>query len=381
MTMTRRRFAKAAAGSACAPLVAQRRGKGYIVYAGTYTGPDSKGIYAWRFQPGSGELAELGAVGETPNPSFLAIDGPARHLYAANEIGDYGGQRSGSVTSFAIEPGTGKLTAINTVATKGGGPCYVSLHNSGKWVFAANYGGGSVAVLPVADGRLGEAASFEQHKGSGADPKRQRGPHAHCIKPSPDGRFVLAADLGTDEIIVYRFDAATGKLAANDPPSFKTKPGSGPRHFAFHPNERLVYIINELASTVTAASWDAKAGKLAELQTVSTLPAGFDGENSTAEIVVHPNGRLLFGSNRGHDSIAVFAIDAQGKLTPKEHVSTKGQVPRNFALDPTGKYLFAANQKSNNIQVFQLDNGGRLTHTGKTLEVSSPVCVRFAPAG
>jgi 6-phosphogluconolactonase len=230
--------------------------------------------------------------------------------------------------------------------------------------------------MPVGeDGRLGEASAFVQHTGSGANPKRQRAPHAHCIQPSPDGKYVLAADLGIDQLLVYRF--ANGALAAHG--ALKLKPGAGPRHFAFHPNRKWVYVINELDSTVTAANW--KDGSLAEFQTIAALPAGFTGESWTAEVVVHPNGKFLYGSNRGHDSIAVFAIDGNGKLTVIEHTPTRGETPRNFALDPTGQFLFAANQKSGNVQLFRVEKTGRLTHTGEAVEVGSPVCVRFAPAG
>lgn len=374
MQISRRMFTTAMLSSAAGFGAA----KDYIVYIGTYTGPKSKGIYAWRST--GGKLAPLGAVGETPNPSFLALNTAGTHLFAANEIANYNGEKAGSVTAFTVDKSSGKLTALNTVSSKGGGPCYVSVDKTQKNVLVANYGGGSVAVLPIkADGNLQEASAFDQHTGSGATP-RQRGPHAHCVKLSPDNKFALVTDLGLDQLIVYRFDADKGSLTANDPPFGKLAGGSGPRHFAFHPRQSRVYVINELASTVTAFDWNGGNGTLSEIQTVSTLPAGFKGDTTTAEIVIHPNGRFLYGSNRGHDSLSVFGIGSDGKLTLIDHTPTKGQVPRNFALDPTGTMLFAANQKSDNVVLFRVDGKtGKLTETGEVLEVASPVCVRFLP--
>jgi 6-phosphogluconolactonase len=254
---------------------------------------------------------------------------------------------------------------------------------SGKAVLVANYGSGSVAVLPVKeDGSLAEASAFVQHSGSGPNPKRQQAPHAHSINVSPDNRFAIAADLGLDKLLVYRLDAAKGTLTPNDPPFAKVDPGFGPRHFAFHPDARHAYVINEMASTVTALTWDAARGVLNPVQTISTLPKDFKGDSTCAEVAVHPSGRFLYGSNRGHNSIAVFGIDrAKGTLTPVEHVSTQGKTPRNFGIDPTGSYLFAANQDSGNIVMFRIDaKTGRLTPAGQTLEAGAPVCVRFVPA-
>jgi 6-phosphogluconolactonase len=254
---------------------------------------------------------------------------------------------------------------------------------TGRNVLVANYGSGSVACLPVKeDGRLAEASAFIQHTGSSVNPQRQQGPHAHSVNMSPDNRFAMVADLGLDEVLVYRFDPVKGSLAANDPPFAKVKPGSGPRHFAFHPGGKFAYVINELASTVTALAYDARRGILSEVQTVSTLPPGFTGTSTTAEVQVHPSGKFLYGSNRGHDSIAVFGIDARkGTLTPIEHVPTQGKTPRNFGIDPTGSYLLAANQSSDNVVVFRIDpQTGRLTPTGQVLEVGIPVCVKFVAA-
>ena len=358
--------------------------KSYIVYIGTYTNDGkSKGIYAYRFDPGNGELSPLGLQAETVNPSFLAADPSGRFLYAVNEISDYQGQKAGSVSAFAMDRSTGKLTVLNTVSTKGDGPCHLMVDRTSKTLVVANYGGGSAASFPIgADGRLGEAASFDQHKGSSVDPERQKAPHAHCAMVSPNNRFVMVNDLGLDKVLVYKLNAAAGTITPNDPPSASVEPGSGPRHFAFHPNSKYAYAINEMKSTVTAFQYDAKKGALKPTQTISTLPADFHGSTSTAEIFVHPNGRFLYGSNRGHDSIAVFSIDpATGKLTAVDHTSTQGKTPRGFALDPSGRYLIAANQNSSTIVLFKIDQTtGKLTATGKTFEVGSPVSVTFVPA-
>lgn len=361
--------------AAAAGAAAQSRS--YLMYVGTYTGPktNSKGIYAWRYE--NGKFAPLGMVAETPNPTFLTIHPKGRYLYAANEVPEFEGERAGSVTAFSIDPAGGALKAMNAVSAKGPGPCYVSVDRTGRYVLVANYVGGSVAVLPIgADGKVGAASAFVQHSGSSANAQRQKEPHAHCIKPSPDNKYVLAADLGIDQLVVYRFDAKKGTLTPNDPPAGKLKPGAGPRHFAFHPKKKLVYQINELDSTVTAFQWNN--GALTEMQTISTLPSGWTGSTTTAEIIVHPSGRFLYGSNRGHDSIAVFSIDGSGKLSAVDHTSTQGQTPRNFVLDPAGEHLLAANQRSDNIVVFRIDRTtGKLTPTGDKLEAPSPVCIRF----
>jgi 6-phosphogluconolactonase len=352
----------------------------YFVYIGTYTRQKGKGIYAYRFQPAAGKLTPVGLAGESDNPSFLAVHPNRRFLYAVNEMS--GGKPEGYVSAFAIDPKTGKLAFLNKVSSRGGGPCHLMVDKSGKHLAVANYNSGSVAVFPVLpDGRLGEASAFMQHRGSSANPARQKGPHAHCVLFSPDNRFLLAADLGLDQVLVYRFDATKGSLAPNDPPSARVAPGSGPRHLAFHPKGSFLYVNNEMASTVTAFAYQPGGGILKELQTVSTLPAGFSGESTTAEIETDRAGKFLYVSNRGHDSIAVFAIDAKGALTPVEYASTQGKVPRSFALDPTGAYLFAANQDSYNVVVFRVDSKtGRLTPSGQVMEdVGQPVCVVFAP--
>ncbi len=364
-----------------ATLAAARRGK-YLSYVGTYTeeGSKSKGIYAYRYDAGTGEITALGLAAETTNPSFVAVHPNGHFLYAVNEVGNYKGPNSGGVSAFSIDRATGKLTFLNEVASRGADPCYVIVDKTGKYVLVANYTGGSVAVFPVLeDGRLGEASAFVQHSGHGTNPERQEGPHAHSIDLSPDNRFAFVDDLGLDELLVYKFDSAKGSLAPNDPPFAKLDAGAGPRHFALRPDGKFAYVISEMGRSVTVLANDAAGGKLQGVQTVSTLPKDFTGRNDDAEVEIHPSGKFLYASNRGHDSIAVFAIDpAKGTLTLVEYAPTLGKEPRSFEIDPTGTLLFAANQKSDNIVVFRIDGKtGRLTPTGKVLEVGSPVCVKF----
>jgi 6-phosphogluconolactonase len=358
----------------------------YLVFVGTYTEKQqSKGVYAYRFDPASAELAPLGLAAETTNPSFLAID-PTRHfLYAVNEIQRYKDASSGGVSAFAVasEKGsgpTGKLQLLNEVASRGADPCYIAFDKTGKYALVANYTGGSIAVFPVQpDGHIGDASAFVQHVGSSVNHERQEGPHAHWIESTPDNRFAIAVDLGLDKLLVYRFDEKKGTLAANNPPYAKLDPGAGPRHLAFSPNGRFAYVVNELQSTITAFAYDGRKGELQKLKTVSTLPKDFSGNNDTAEIKVHPSGKFLFASNRGHDTIALFSIDSKtGGLTLVDHFPTQGKTPRNFEIDPSGKFLFVANQETNNIVVFQITpSTGRLTATKQTVEVPAPVCLKF----
>lgn len=357
-------------------------GKESFMYVGTYTkaGSNSKGIYAYRFNSRGGEITSLGLAAENANPSFLAVHPNHRFLYAVNEVSSEKGEKSGAVSSFSIDRATGKLTLLNAVASKGADPCYITVDQTGKYVLIANYTGGSIAVFPVGeDGRLGEASSFIQHTGHGPNPKRQDAPHAHSIDLSPDNRFAIVDDLGLDETLAYKFDGGKGSLA--NPNIAKAAPGAGPRHFAFHPNGKFGYVIDELSSTVSVFSYDARTGGLNPLQTISTLPKEFTGENTDAEIAVHPSGKFLYASNRGHDSIAVFAIDPRrGTLTLVENAPDPGKTPRNFEIDPSGKMLFVANQNSNNVVVFRIDQKtGHLTPTGKVLQVGQPVCVKFVP--
>jgi 6-phosphogluconolactonase len=357
----------------------------YVLFVGTYTDKQSKGIYAYRFDSASSELTPLGMAAEAINPSFLAIDPSHRFLYAVNEVQKYEDANGGAVSAFAIDTQkgdrqTGKVQLLNAVASRGADPCYIAFDKTGKYALVANYTGGSVAVFPVqADGHIGESSAFVQHVGSSVNRERQEGAHAHWIETTPDNRFAIAVDLGLDELLIYRFDAKNGSLTPNNPPYAKLDPGAGPRHLAFHPNGKFAYVVNELQSSITAFAYDASRGELRKLNTVSTLPKNFSGSNDTAEIKVHPSGKFLFASNRGHDSIALFSIDSKtGALTLADHFPTQGKTPRNFEIDPTGKFLFVANQDTNNIAVFGIDSkNGRLTVTKRTLQVPSPVCLKF----
>ena len=360
--------------------VAQSTGR-YIGYIGTYTeGTNSKGIYAFRYDAASGQVTMIGLAAETTNPSFVAVHPNGRFLYAVNELKNYKGPNSGGVSAFAVDRATGKLTFLNELPSLGADPCYIIVDKEGKHVLVANYTGGSVAVFPIKDdGSLGEASAFVQHTGHGTNPQRQEGPHAHSIDLSPGERFAYVDDLGLDETLIYKYDSAKGTLTPNDPPFAKLDPNTGPRHFALRPDGRFAYVVGEMGHTVTVFANDLKKGSLEKLQTISTLPADFSGRNDDAEIEVHPSGKFLYASNRGHESIAVYAIDpAKGTLTLVEITPTGGNEPRSFEIDPTGKLLFAENQKSDDIVVFKIDQKtGKLTTTGQKLDVASPICVKF----
>ena len=350
------------------------------MFTGTYTRGASKGIYAHRFQTTTGKLTPLGLAGESPNPSFLIADASNRFLYAVNE----GGRTGSMVSAFSIDRKTGKLTLLNQVSSAGQGPCHLALDKTGKWLAVANYGNGTMGIFPIqADGKVGEASTVETHQGTSANPQRQRGPHAHEVVFSPDNRFLLLADLGLDKIFIYRFDAASGKITANEPAFGKVAPGAGVRHFAFHPNGKVLYAIDEINSTITVFHWDGAKGSLLDFQAISTLPEGFKGESSTAEIAVNPKGNVVYGSNRGNDTIAVFNIDPKTfMLTAIDHAPTLGKTPRHFAIDPTGSYLFAANQDSNDISMFRIQaRTGQLQPAARVItDVAMPVCLLFVPA-
>ena len=362
--------------------------KPYLVYVGTYTHKtESKGIYAYFFDPGVGKLSPLGLAAPSEDPSFLAVHPSGKYLYAVDEIDHFGALKSGAVSAFSIDPKTGKLTLLNQASSQGAGPCHISLDQTGKFVLVANYDGGSVAVFPISeDGGLAPASAFVQHSGSSVNKERQEGPHAHWIETSPDNRFVLAADLGLDEILFYRFNAAKGTLAPNNPPFVKLNPGDGPRHFAFHPNGKFGYVLSEMSSSVTAFAYKASNGSLSPLETVSTfsvLRKDYSGPKEAAEIAVHPSGKFLYASNRaGIDTISVFSIDpVKGTLKLRDEYPTMGKTPRNFAIDPTGKFLLAANQESNNIVIFRIDSTtGALSPTGEVTEAPAPVCITFVAA-
>jgi len=347
------------------------------VYVGTYTTGSSEGIYTCALDLTSGELSLVGTTKGVVNPSFLAIDQQGQRLYAVNETDEFQGEKSGAVSAFNIDPKTGGLTFLNQRPSAGASPCHLAIDSSRKFLFVANYNGGNVSVFALDVAGLGKATATVQHHGKSINPERQEGPHAHGVVLDQSNRFLFVTDLGLDKVMVYRFDAARGGLTANEVPAADLKPGAGPRHFAFHPNGRWAYVINELDSTFTAFDYDRQAGKLSATQTVSTLPAGFAEPNTCAELVVSQSGRFLYGSNRGHDSIAVFAIDQRsGQLALVEHVATGGKTPRNFAIDPTGTFLLAANQNSNNIVTFRVEKDtGKLTATGHVMQIPTPVCV------
>ena len=353
---------------------------GRLVWIGTYTGPESQGIYAFRFDDETGTLSPLGLAAETPSPSFLALHPNGKVLYAVNETHD-GPGNSGAVTAFAIDPASGRLTKINEQPSRGADPCHLAVDATGQYLVVANYTGGNFVVFPLAeDGRLAAASSILANRGSGPNHERQDGPHAHDVVFDVANRYLIAVDLGLDQLFVYRFDPAVGSFLFGDPASARVPPGAGPRHFAFHPDGRHAYSINELDSTVTALEWDPSTGKLTADASLSTLPSGFTGENSTAEVEVDSHGRFLYGSNRGHDSIAVFRINpVSGALTLIAHTPTRGKEPRHFTLDPTGRWLIAGNQNSNTLAVFRVDQtAGTLSPVGDLVSVSNPVCILFA---
>ncbi len=343
----------------------------YYVYVGTYTGHGSQGIYVYRFDPITGALADFGLAAQTDNPSFLTADPSGTHLYAVKE------DNGGTVTAYRINRATGKLVELSRVSSGGDSPCALAVDHTGKYLLAANYRSGSVAFFPLrADGNFAAPAKVDAHHGSSLNRQRQEKPHAHSAVFSPDNRYALSADLGTDLIYIYRFDAKRGTLQLGG--TAGVMPGSGPRHLAFSDDGKFVYVLNELTATITTFAWND--GVMRDLGSVSALPPDYKGPKSGAEILVHPNGRFLYASTRGDSNdIAIFRMDAaSGRLAPAGHVPSGGRTPRNFGIDPTGKYLFAANQDSNNIVIFRIDPvSGMLTPSGKTIAVSSPVYVQF----
>ncbi len=343
-----------------------------FVYVGAYTQKEgSRGIYVYHFASSSGHLTLASVAEGVENPSFLAVAPNRRFLYAVNELGP-----DGFVSAFALDPASGALTFLNRQSSRGAAPCHLSVDSAGRYVYAANYNSGTVAVYPIQnDGSLGPASDVVRHTGSGLDPRRQEGPHAHSVTLSPNDRFAFVADLGLDKVLIYDVAAAPGKFTPYG--AAGVAGGSGPRHFTFHPNGRFAYLINEMGNTITAFAYDN--GALTEIQTAPTLPESFDGQSTAADIHIAPSGKFLYGSNRGHDSLVVYAIDPEtGLLSYVEHTPTQGKTPRNFALDPTGAFLVAANQDSNNLMVFSVDAAtGSLDWTGKTAAVFMPTCVKF----
>ena len=356
----------------------------YLVFVGTYTDKGSQGIYSYRFDPASGTATPLGLAAKTQNPSFLAASSDGRFLYAVNEVSTLNGQAVGGVSAFAVDRSTGKLTLLNQVSSLGAGPAHLALDWTGKYLLVANYDAGSAVAFPIqSDGTLGPHTAFVQHTGSSVNRERQEAPHAHYIEASPDNRFVLIADLGTDKLYVYRFDAQHGTLSPATPRFAQVTPGAGPRHFAFAPSGKFVYLANELTGTVTVFAYDAQSAKLADKQTISALPKDFHGENTEAEIAVDVSGKFLYVSNRGDQTndITGFSISpTDGTLTFVERISSGGKIPRSFALDRSGEWLMAANQDSDNIQLFRVDpSSGRLTAASQITGISRPVGIVFIP--
>ena len=350
------------------------------VYVGTYTDGTSRGIYRLTFDTATGTMTEPVLAGETKNPSFLALHPNGRFLYAVGEISSFEGQKTGAVSAFVIDPKTGDLALLNQKSSEGTGPCHLVVDKTGRNVLVANYGGGTVAVLPIeADGRLTPASSVRVHEGSGPNKGRQEKPHAHGIYLDAAERFAFSPDLGADRVFAYRFDAAKGTLEPHG--AAPLDPGAGPRHLAFHPSGKYLYTINELLSTVSAFAYDAAKGALAPLQTVSALPAGFSGTSWTAEVEVSRDGRFVYGSNRGDDSLAVFRVDAAtGRLTPAGHAPVGGKNPRHFTIDPTGRFILAGHQGSGTIAVLRLDLAtGLPALVGSPVKVDKPVCLLPVP--
>lgn len=355
-----------------------------FVYVGTYTRGESRGIHILRLDLQTGALSAVGVRDGVVNPSFLALHPDRPYLYAVNEISRFRDERSGAVSAFSLDPATGQLKLLNQASSGGAAPCHLVVDPTGRNLLVANYSGGSVAVLRILeDGRLGEIRALVQHEGSSVDPGRQRGPHAHGVILDGANRRALVADLGLDKVLLYRFEPTEGTLVPADPPAVGLTPGAGPRHLALSPDGRWLYVINELDSTLAVFSRSAAGGALRKVQTVSTLPDDHSGQNSTAEVVVHPTGRFVYGSNRGHDSIAVFAVGpGDGRLRLVEHEPTGGRTPRNFGIAPGGTWLLAANQDSDNVVTFRIDpESGRLESSGHSATVPTPVCVVFLGPG
>ena len=360
------------------------------VYVGTYTEPilfgtgqilQSKGEGIYRFDmEGEGAARPAWLKKGVKNPSYLELSPSGRFLYAVNELKEYKGEKSGAISAFALDAKGGEPSFINSRPTGGTDPCHVAVDPSGKHAVVSNYMSGSVAVFPLlADGSLGEASDFRQHSGSSVNAARQSGPHAHSAVFDPDNSHVFVSDLGTDELVVYAWNSERGRIERRDELCYKAKPGKGPRLLVLHPRAPFAYIVNELDSTLSALAWDSPAASFTEIQTISSLPTGFKGDNSCADLHLSPSGEFLYASNRGHDSIAAFAIDTRsGRLAAIGHFPTGGRTPRNFAIDPEGKILLAANQDSDNIVAFRLDpKKGSLEATGREIIVPTPVCVRI----
>ena len=370
-----------------------------LAYVASYSSPQGpegskgrgEGIYLFEQNPVTGALTRRDLFPSADNPSWLTFDAARQRLYSANETGEYRGETSGSVSAYSIDRVNGRLTLLNTESSRGAGPCYVSVHPSGRHALVANYHGGTIAVLPIqAGGRLGPATDVHSEAGPTGPERAQTAPpgsfaisghdkpHAHMILSDPSGRFVLSADLGLDRILVWRYDGSTGKLAPNDPQFAPLPPGDGPRHFAFHPNGRWLYSLQEEASTLVLFDYDGTTGRLTPRQTLSTLPKGFAGTDFTSEVVVSPDARFVYAANRLHDTVAWFVIAANGELTLRGEEWTRGDYPRSFTIDPSGRFLYTCNQRSDAVACFRRDaRSGALTFTGLYTQVGTPAQVLF----
>lgn len=349
-----------------------------IMYAGTYSVRGSEGIYVFEFDRKAGTMRPIQSVSNVKSPSFLAIHPSGNYLYSVNEAAQAGADNAGAVSAYAVDRATGKLSFLNSQSSLGRGPCHISIDQTGKTAFVSNYGGGSLAVLPInADGTLGAATDSVQNAGTGPNAKRQEKAHVHSATLAPDNRFVYVADLGTDKLHIYEADVKNSAIEPAQTPYVTVKPGSGPRHFTVHPNSKFAYLVEELTSSVAVFSRDAKTGALTLLSDgVETLPTGFSEQNTSADIHIDPSGRFLYQSNRGRNALAIFAIGNDGKLTSLSDEPTMGKTPRNFMIDPKGEFIFVAHQDSDNITIFKRDQKtGKLTYTGQSVSVPAPVCV------
>ncbi|MDI9443267.1 MAG: lactonase family protein [Planctomycetota bacterium] len=352
-----------------------------LVFISAFAPAEEGAIHAFRLDCQSGRLTPVSRTADVENPFFLAVSPGQKFLYAIHAR-KFGGKEHEEVAAYAIAARTGQLTLLTRQSTLGSASCYLAVDATGKTLLVANYATGSVASLPVRDdGSLDEAASFFQHAGASVDPARQAGPHAHSIVASLDNRFAYAADLGLDELLIYRLDAARATLAPNQTPRAKTPPGAGPRHLAFHPKGKYLYAINELANSVTRFDYDRRSGALRERQTVSTLPREYQGKSYCADLKITPDGRFLYGTNRGHDSIAAFRIGDDGRLTLVGIEPSLGRGPQNLAISPGGELLLCANMPGGNVAVFRIDpQTGGLTSVGPPVSMPFPSCIRLLPA-
>jgi len=404
---SRRWFLKSAAALAVnrsAPAQSPQKGahllnRPVLAYVGTYSSPEGpegskgngQGIYLFAVDPSTGALTPREIFPHPSNPAWLALDPSGTHLYSANETPSFQGAATGSASAFLIDRSTGHLTLLNTVSSEGAGPAHLSVHPSGRYVLVANYRGGTIAVLPIRpNGELGPATDLKRHEGTAGPPHAASAPsgsfaisgherpHAHMIQSDPSGKFVLATDLALDRILLWKFDAETGRLTAHDPPSALLPPGDGPRHFAFHPNGRWLYSLQEEGSTLVTFDYDAARGRLTAKQTISSLPNGFAGTNFTSEVLVSPDAKFVYAANRLHDTIAWFSIGETGTLAAAGEEWTRGDYPRSFNIDPSGRFLYSCNQRSDAIAAFRVNRKtGGLTFTGQYTPVGTPAIIIF----